>query len=40
MKETRRDPKKRVPFWRQPRFRYGSVSTLLLCLCMAVLSGR
>ena len=27
----------RVPFWRQPRFRYGSMSTLLLCLCIAVL---
>lgn len=29
----------RVPFWRQPRFRYGSVSTLLLCLCIAVLAA-
>ena len=27
----------RVPFWRQPRFRYGSMSILLLCLCIAVL---
>ena len=26
----------RVPFWRQPRFRYGSMSTLLLCLCIAI----
>ena len=36
---SKREKKKGVPFWRQPRFRYGSVSTLLLCLCMAVLVG-
>ena len=24
-------------FLRNPRFRYGSLSTLLLCLCLAVL---
>ena len=29
----------RIPFWRQPRFRYGSMSTALLCLCLAVLVG-
>lgn len=29
----------RVPFWRQPRFRYGSVSTLILCLCVAALTA-
>lgn len=38
MKKTTSAPG-RVPFWRQPRFRYGSVSTLLLCLCIAVLAA-
>ena len=29
--------KTKTPFWRNPRLRYGSVSTLLLCLALAVL---
>lgn len=31
--------KQGVPFWKQPRFRYGSVSTLMLCLTLAALVG-
>lgn len=27
----------RIPFWRNPRFRYGSLSTLLVCLALAAL---
>lgn len=30
---------KRTPFWRNPRFRYGSLSTLLLCVMLAALLG-
>ena len=32
-----RKPRSGIPFWRQPRFRYGSLSTALLCLCLAAL---
>lgn len=28
---------KKVPFWRNPRVRYGSVSTMLLCIALAAL---
>lgn len=28
---------KKVPFWRNPRIRYGSVSTMLLCIALAAL---
>ena len=28
---------KRTPFWRNPRFRYGSISTVLMCLFLAAL---
>lgn len=31
--------KQHTPFWRSPRFRYGSVSALLLCLMLAALFG-
>lgn len=29
--------KKHTPFWREPRFRYGSLSTVMLCLFLAAL---
>ena len=36
---SKREKKTGVHFWRQPRFRYGSVSTLLLCLCINLACG-
>lgn len=35
----KRERKSRLGFWKEPRFRYGSLSTLLLCLMLAVLLG-
>lgn len=29
--------KRGIPFWRNPRFRYGSLSTLILCVALAAL---
>lgn len=33
----KKDKKAALPFWKNPRFRYGSLSTAILCVCLAAL---